>query len=332
MTNDKNLIPGQSSELAQPKSFQELLDNADDYASGARAASTQNAFESDWDDFVTWASLPHIQRQTLPADVDTLRAYISAMRDQGLKLSTIRRRLSSISQAHKLHNHPSPTDHALVEKTLMGAAKAQHAQGVRTTKKKPVTTAMIKQWMATLDNSKISYRDKALILIGYAGALRRSELARIQYQDLEFTPDGLIITLRDTKTQKSADDFVGIPRTYTSTCPVAALETWLQVAEIDSGACFRTFYKGGRTIRFNSMSDMAVNRVVKKMVKVLGLDPDQYGGHSLRSGHITEATKRGAPTASTMAHTRHQTERIFRGYMRKEELLTQGNPVNHLGL
>lgn len=226
----------------------------------------------------------------LPATPDTVSRYVAHLATEGKAVSTIRRHLSSISTAHKTADLPTPTTTALVKKTLDGIATTH---GTAPNAKKAATCNDLVAMLEHVPNTLIGIRDRALLLIGFAGALRRSELVGLNVEDIEVTDEGMILTIRRSKTdqegqgQRIAIDYGINP----ATCPVRAYQAWIEASGIDSGAVFRHIDKGGH-IR-ERLSGYAVAFIVKKYAKEAGLDPDQYAGHSLRSGFATTAARNG---------------------------------------
>jgi len=204
--------------------------------------------------------------------------------------------------------------------------------GTAKEKKKPINTAQIKSWVDSLEDNLQDTRDKAVILVGFAGAFRRSEIAALDVDDIEFGPQGMVITVKQSKTDQTGEgEQVAIPYgKHPDTCPVLALQKWLDSAGIKSGPVFRSFWKSGK-IRDTRISSKSIALIVKRMVSDLGLNPDDYAGHSLRAGHVTQAIENGAEPIITMEQTRHKSEAVFRGYVRRGNLFTK-NSAHHLGL
>ena len=162
-------------------------------------------------------------------------------------------------------------------------------------------------------------RDRALLLIGFAGAFRRSELVALNADDIEETPEGLRVTIRRSKTdQEGHGHVIAIPRGMIA-CPVAALKAWLEAAGITEGAVFLPIAKGGR-IRPTRLTDRSVADIVKAHARRAGLDPKQFAGHSLRSGFLTSAAARGASIFKMADQSRHKSMDTLRGYVRDAEI------------
>jgi integrase len=307
-------------------SIQELAELALDFASKSKSDNTKNAYASDWADFETWAATH--SAPTRPAQPETVALYITHLAKAGSKAATIQRRLVAISQAHKGSGYESPTAAQIVRATMSGIRRTI---GTATEGKSPILTEHVKMWAAGLGDDLVSMRDKALVLVGFAGAFRRSELVGLNVSDLEFTPQGLIVTLRKSKTdQEGKGRWVGIPYgkitngNPSPTCPVTALLAWLDVARIETGPVFRRLRRGG-IITPDRLESKSVSLIVKTLCETVGLDPDLYGAHSLRAGHITQAAKNGAGERETMRQSGHKSLEVFRGYVRDAEIFQQNS-------
>ena len=209
-----------------------------------------------------------------------------------------------ISQAHKAADLPSPTTSSLVRRTHAGIRRSI---GTAQTAKAPAVVDDLKRMLDKLPGTRVGLRDRALLLLGFAGAFRRSELVALDVADLEFSSAGLVVTLRQSKTdQEGRGRRMGIPYgSSESTCPVRSLQAWLETARIIEGAVFRSLDKFQR-VQPRRLSDKAVARIVKRRAKAVGLDPARYAGHSLRAGLATSAAAGGASERVIMAQTGHR--------------------------
>jgi integrase len=244
------------------------------YARASRAESTLRGYRSDWADFQNWARLNWLV--SLPAAPATVAAYISACADRGdLKAGSIQRRVSAISAFHTAHGVPSPTTSAEVRLTLAGVRRTL---GTAQTGKAPILTADVAAMVAQLPDKLLGVRDRALLLIGFAGAFRRSELVALDVDDIEFREDGLKVCIRKSKTdQEGAGQVIGIAH-GSKLCPVRALQEWLLAGAITTGPIFRRIDRHGKM--FDRMNPEAVALVVKRYAAAAGLDPAKYAGHS----------------------------------------------------
>jgi site-specific recombinase XerD len=299
------------------------------YAEASKAPNTLRAYRSDLRDFEEWCG--HLEVAALPVAPSTLSAYISALADAGARASTIQRRLSAISQAHQLAGHvPSPTTDVLVRTTMAGIRRTL---GTAPSQKTAVVTAELRRLLATAPPDTLAgRRDRALLLLGFAGGLRRSELCALDAEDAVETPDGLRLQLRRSKSdQEGAGDEVGIPfGQHPDTCPLRALRAWRDSAGITTGALFRGVDRHDR-LASDRLTDGSVARIVQRAARRAGLDPVRYAGHSLRAGLATTAATGGAPERAIMRQGRWNSVTMARRYIRSGSLF-QENAAAHCGL
>jgi site-specific recombinase XerD len=295
------------------------------YAQASRAESTLRGYRSDWKDFTNWCSRHWLD--SLPAAPSTVAAYISACADRAdLKAGTIQRRVSAIAAFHTVAGHNSPTTSAEVKLTLAGIRRTL---GVAQEGKAPILTADVAAMIAHLPDRLIGVRDRALLLTGFAGAFRRSELVALDLRDIEFREDGLKVTIRKSKTdQEGAGQVIGIAR-GSKLCPIRAIEEWIAAAGITDGAIFRHVDRHGRILE--RMKPEAVALVVKRYAAVAGLDPAKYAGHSLRAGLVTQAAINGVQEMAIMRQTRHKSSEMLRKYVRDASLFRE-NASARVGL
>ena len=312
--------------INQPLNTELTSEQAKKYILHAKANNTIKSYKSDWKDFVAYCKRQKVA--SLSADVDTIINYVADMAETK-KVSTIVRRLSSISQAHQAAGHGSPTFSFGVKAVVKGIKKIK---GTPPNKKAAAVIEDIRTMIDTLGGSLTDIRDRALILIGFAGAFRRSELVSITIDDLEFNRDGLTITLQHSKTDQEGQGFKkGIPYgSHPDTCPVRSLQDWLQAAKITTGPLFRSVNRHGQ-VGPKALSDQSVALIVKKLVKAAGLDERKYSGHSLRSGLITTAANRGVDERSIMKQSGHKSLTVMRGYI-QDATLFKNNAATHVGL
>ncbi|HTW09209.1 MAG TPA: site-specific integrase, partial [Acidimicrobiales bacterium] len=235
---------------------------------------------------------------------------------------------AAINAAHRLAGVPSPTGHEGVGLVVRGIRRTK---GVAPAQVRPVILEDLRQMVATLPESLAGTRDRALLLVGWAGAFRRSELVALNVEDLEPSDEGLVVTVRRSKTdQEAAGRQVGLPYSATPLCPVAAIGRWLDVTGITSGPVFRKVDRNGHigAVRLNPAS---VAEVVKRAAAAAGLDPRQFSGHSLRAGLATSAAANGATESLIMAQTGHKSTAMVRRYIRRANLFRQ-NAASIAGL
>jgi integrase len=255
-------------------------------------------------------------------------SYIAQAAER-LKAGTIQRRLNAIAEAHKVAGLDPPTHAPLVRNTLKGIRRTL---GTAPLQKAPALIDDIRAMMEAADAGLIGVRDRALVLLGFAGAFRRSELVGLDLADASFGKDGLAVTLRRSKTdQEGQGRKVGIPYgSNPDTCPVRNMQEWIAQAAITSGPLFRSINRHGH-VQAARLAGIDVARIVKKLAERAGLDPSSYAGHSLRAGHATSAAIAGASERSIMAQTGHRSVGMVRRYIREGSLF-RDNSAAKLGL
>jgi integrase len=246
-----------------------------------------------------------------------------------LKPGSIQRRLNAIAEAHKAAGVESPTHAAIVRNTLKGIRRTL---GTAPAQKAAALTNDIRAMVDAADDGLIGARDRALILLGFAGAFRRSELVGLEVEDCAFGKDGLTVTLRRSKTDQTGEGRkIGIPYgANPDTCPVRNLQEWISQAGISTGPLFRSINRHGQ-VQAGRLSGIDVARVVKKLAERAGLDASKYAGHSLRAGHATSAAIAGASERSIMRQTGHRSVQMVRRYIRDGSLFRE-NSAGKLGL
>jgi site-specific recombinase XerD len=254
----------------------DLVEAARHFAAASKAPRTRKAYRAAWGAFVTWCEAQGLQ--ALPAAPRTVAAFLAARAREGRRVSTLEQSLAAISQAHQAAGLPSPRSAAEVREVLRGIRRTL---GVAPLQKNPILVEDLRRMVATLPEDLLGVRDRAMLLVGFAGAFRRSELVGLDLADVVFTVEGLEVTLRRSKTdQEGQGRKLGIP--YGSTagvCPVRCLKRWLEAAGIVDGPLFRAV--NGSTVRTERLSDKAVARLVKRAAANAGLDPSRFSGHSL---------------------------------------------------
>lgn len=296
------------------------------YIRASKAESTLRGYESDWRGFCAWCEAQGLG--PLPASPETLASYIAECAER-LKVGSIQRRLNAIAEAHKAVGLNSPTHHAIVANTMKGIRRTI---GTAPTQKVAALTNDIRAMVDATDASLIGLRDRALILLGFAGAFRRSELVGLTVEDCTFGKDGLTITLRRSKTdQAGAGRKIGIPYgSNPETCPVRIIRAWIEHAGITGGPLFRSINRHGQ-VQADRLSGIDVARVVKKLAQRAGLRAAKYSGHSLRAGHATSAAMAGASERSIMNQTGHRSVQMVTRYIRDGSLFRE-NSAGKLGL
>lgn len=297
------------------------------YVAHAKASNTLRAYRADWNDFTAWCEARGVQ--PLPATPETVALYLSELAASGKKTSTLQRRVSSISQAHQAAGYDSPTRSSKVRAVMAGIRRVH---GSAEKGKAPILVDDLRRMVAQLPDTLLGVRDRAILLLGFAGAFRRSELVSLDVADLEFTRQGLIVTLRRSKTdQDGRGSKVGIPYgSNPETCPVRAVQAWLEATGITEGPLFRPINRHGQ-IQPARLSGEGVAIVVKRWAGAAGLDPDKFAGHSLRAGLATSAAIAGVNERAIMNQTRHRSVNMVRRYIRDGNLFRE-NAAAMVGL
>ena len=303
-----------------------VAEQAKDYARGAKAPNTWRAYQADWRDFEGWCAAHGLA--SLPAAPETVALYLTALAER-CKVSTLQRRIAAISQVHQAAQLEPPT-RALAVRTVM--AGIRRAKGTAQQGKAAAVTATIRAMVDTLPASLLGTRDRALLLVGFAAALRRSELVSLDVGDVAVAREGLVVTLRRSKTdQEGQGRQIGIPAGQNAaTCPVKALRAWLRAAGIESGPIFRPINRHGQLAPAR-LSDKAVALVVKRCAQAAGFDPADFGGHSLRAGLATSAAAAGVSERAIMNQTGHRSVTVARRYIRAGSLFRE-NAAGAVGL
>jgi site-specific recombinase XerD len=284
----------------------------------SKSNNTLRAYQSDYNDFSLFCSKNDFQ--AMPTDPKILSLYITHLSSYS-KFSTLKRRLASISIIHKTKGYYIDTKHPIIVENLMGIKRTN---GSNQKGKKPLLINDLKLLIQAIDKSKEKnirkIRDKALVLIGFSGGFRRSELVDIEYEDIEFVEEGVKIFVKRSKTDQSGEGMTkAIPYfDNINFCPVKALSKWIVEADLKDGKIF-------------NISDKNVALIIKKYAKYAGLDAHRYAGHSLRSGFATSTAESGAEERNIMAMTGHKSTEMVRRYI-KEANLFKNNALNKIKL
>jgi site-specific recombinase XerD len=282
----------------------------------SKSTNTIRAYQSDYNDFSLFCSKNGFQ--IMPTQPKILALYITHLASYS-KYSTLKRRLASISIIHKTKGHYIDTKHPIIVENLMGIKRTN---GSNQKSKKPLLINDLKLLIQAIDKSKEKnirkIRDKALVLIGFSGGFRRSELVDIEYQDIEFVEEGVKIFVKRSKTDQSGEGMTkAIPYfDNVNFCPVKALNEWVVKAELKDGKIF-------------NISDKNVALIIKKYANYAGLDAHRYAGHSLRSGFATSTAESGAEERNIMTMTGHKSTEMVRRYI-KEANLFKNNALNKI--
>jgi integrase len=306
-----DLMPLQNTDLAQ----RVLAETAQHYIDQSLSFATRKAYASDFKIFTAWCAAHALI--ALPAAQETVALFLASQAHAGSAASTLTRRLAAIKCAHEAQGHATPTAHKGVTAALKGIRRAK---GVAPAKKKAATADIVKEMVRRCPHTLVGQRDRALLLLGFAGAFRRSELVALTIADLAFVDDGLRITIIKSKTdQEGAGQIIAIPHGSVWFCPVKALKNWLAVAGIEAGAVFRAVGKGGR-IGSAALSDKSVANRVKYYAGQVGLEAADFAAHSLRAGFVTSAAEAGASIFKMAEVSRHRSTDVLAGYVRSANL------------
>ena len=294
----------------------------------SKANNTLRAYKSDFRDFGAFCAKHGLS--SLPSEPKIISLYLTHL-SKNSKISTIRRRLVSISMVHKLKGHYLDTKHPIITENLLGIKRVK---GSIQRGKKPLLINHLKSIINVINeqqNEKIKkFRDRSIILIGFGGGFRRTELISIDYEDLEFVPEGLKITIRRSKTDQFGEGMIkGLPYFPNEIyCPVTSLKKWLEISKIKSGPIFRRFSKGS-LLTENRLTDQSVVLLMKKYLDLAGIENKNFAGHSLRAGFATVAAESGADERSIMAMTGHKTTQMVRRYIREANIF-KNNALNKI--
>jgi len=285
----------------------------------SKSLNTIRAYKSDFKDFSNFCKKNNFK--SLPADPKIVSFYITHLSSNS-KVSTLKRRLASISVIHKVKGFYIDIKHPLIIENLMGIKRKL---GVFQKSKKPILINELKEIIKTIETTEKNeikkIRNKALILIGFAGGFRRSELVNLRLDDLEFTKEGLKIFIQRSKTDQSGE---GMTKAITyfkdkNFCPVTSIKNWIEII------------KNKKNSLIFDISDKLVAVLIKKYLQKAGFDNTKYSGHSLRSGFATVAADLGADEKSIMNMTGHKSSSMVRRYI-KETNLFKNNPLNKISL
>ncbi|MFB6271543.1 MAG: site-specific integrase [Salinibacter sp.] len=344
--------PDDSRALSRPegpaprRELEESLGRLETYATNAQAENTTRAYAADLEDFRHWCR--RVGRDWLPADPETVGLYLGA-RAEELSLATLERRLAAIASVHKEEGYESPA--SVAEGPLRKIWKGLVRE--KTRRQDGAPPLLVEDLKAIVEHlprysaseegptgrlTLTSLRDRALLLVGWTGALRRSELVALTTEDIRFIEgEGVNVYVRQSKADQEAEGQVkGLPYGQNKeTCPVTALRQWLRAAEKEvdgtfDGPIFRRFYRG-ESVGDTAMTGQYVSTVLKRHAEAAGLDPEEYSAHSLRAGFITQAIRAGKPERRVKEHSGHASWEAFNRYV-EEAGTFRDNPAEDIGL
>jgi len=308
--------------------LERLTSQARNYLRAAKSEATLRAYRADWRHFQEWCQGKGFP--FLPASPDTVGLYLGEAASTH-RPSTLARRLTAINKVHRAAGHPPPAlmEHLSVGEILKGI---RHTHGTAQAGKHPLFTSDLRAMVDSLPRGLIGIRDRALLLVGFAGAFRRSELAAIRVEDVEETKEGLLIHIPRSKTDPEAKGReAALPYGSTpETCPVRAWRDWMAAAKVESGPLFRRIDRHSH-INSRALHKDSIGGIVKRAARAAGLDPKIYAGHSLRAGFCTQAYVNGAREFDIMRQTGHRSLDTLRKYIRGRGLF-RDNAAARLGL
>ena len=295
----------------------------------SKANNTVRAYKSDFNDFGIFCALNGFK--SLPSDPKIVSLYLTHLSTKDAKMSTLKRRIVSIGVIHKLKGHYLDTKHPAIIENIMGIKRRK---GSIQKAKKPILIRSLKLIIDAIDQQNKQeikkFRDRSIILIGFSGGFRRNEIVSLDYDDLDFVPEGLKINIKRSKTDQFGEGFTKALPYFDSSqyCPVVSLKNLLDLSKINSGPVFRRFVKGSKLSK-NRLTDQTVALLIKKYLNLAGIDSKNFSGHSLRSGFATSAAESGVEERTIMAMTGHKSSEMVRRYI-KEANLFKNNALNKI--
>ena len=294
----------------------------------SKADNTLRAYKSDFKDFGAFCSKHGFN--SMPTEPKVVSLYLTHLSINS-KMSTLKRRLVSIGVVHKLKGHYLDTKHPVIIENLMGIKRKK---GTMQTGKKPLLINHLKKIIDIIDDQRIpkikKLRDRTLILVGFGGGFRRTELISINHEDLDFVDEGVKIILVRSKTDQFGEGLIkGLPYFANEKyCPVTSLKNWVYLSNIRTGPIFRRFAKGS-ILTSHRLTDQSVVLIIKNYLNLAGIENQNFSGHSLRSGFATVAAESGADERSIMAMTGHKSTQMVRRYIREANLF-KNNALNKI--
>jgi len=295
----------------------------------SKANNTVRAYKSDFNDFGIFCAQNGFK--SLPSEPKIVSLYLTHLSTKEAKMSTLKRRLVSIGVIHKLKGYYLDTKHPAIIENIMGIKRRK---GSIQKSKKPILINSLKQIINVIDEQNKEdikkFRDRSIILIGFSGGFRRNEIVSLDFDDLDFVPEGLKINIKRSKTDQFGEGFTKALPYFDSSqyCPVVSLKKWLEISKITSGPLFRRFVKSSK-LSENRLTDQTVALLIKEYLNLAGIDSKNYSGHSLRSGFATSAAESGVEERSIMAMTGHKSTEMVRRYI-KEANLFKNNALNKI--
>jgi site-specific recombinase XerD len=321
--------PSDKTALAVVSTSAEMMARLESHAEGvkkltdaAKSTATKRAYEADWRTFEEWCAEEEFP--SLPLTVGVVASYLKHLFETGKKVKTIQRAYAGLVFTHRKHGFDweSPK---LIKEQMKGIRMLRAQAGERVTKKTAATVEVLRRMVSTLKTDLVGIRNKAILTLTWIACSRRSEIAGLDLEDVEFRPgEGLIIQPRTTKTEQEGEDTAkGIPYADNPAyCPVLAVQAWIKAAAIETGPLFRPVTRFGK-VRSIRLSDKTICEIVKNAAERVGLDPKAFGAHSLRAGFLTTSAQKDIPISFSMTQSHQKSETIARGYVRHATLFTK---------
>lgn len=289
-----------------------VSDEARTFATAAWSTSTRRTYQAQWSAFLGWCEARNVS--ALPAAPEVVANYVADRAAAGRKVATIAVALAAISEAHRLRGFESPRSSAPVRLVWRGVRRTL---GVAPAEKAPISATEVRRFVRGAPDDLRGLRDRAIILLGLATASRRSELVGLDVEDLAFVENGLEVRVRRAKTDQEGRGTTKVVcfGSDPTSCPIRSVKRWLAASAIESGPIFRAVR--GTTVSDDRLDARAVARVTKRAAKMSGLDPQRYGGHSLRSGFVSAALRGGASEKDVMLQTAHRSAEMVLKYARR---------------
>lgn len=295
-----------SNELVDPRA------SVRTYLAAEKSINTRRAYKADWASFATWCEAAG--EKTLPASPIAVATYLAQLADGGLKAKTIQRRTAAIRAKHLAAGLEPPTNAEGVRAVMRGIRRTL---GTRKVKKAPATAEVITSLLDVFPATLAGIRDRALVLLGFAAGMRRSELVALDISDVSWRRKGILLHIGRSKTdQEGAGADIPVPA-GSKLQPVAALSAWLEASGITDGPIFRQVDRHGR-LGAQRLSDRSVARIVKRAIAAAGIDESVFSGHSLRAGFVTSSLERKVDPFKIMRITRHVKVDTLKEYDRRE--------------
>lgn len=333
LTNDNiklSVARGEALELVPAReravSLAKSAENARGYVAASRSANTIRAYRTGWAQFEAWCEL-HVVN-ALPASSENVAFFVADLAEVASP-ATIDARLAAISAAHRAAGYESPTKSEAVRLVRRGVRRTK---GTAQRQVRPISVAELRRMVSHCSDDLVGKRDRVLLLLGFAGALRRSELTALAVGDVQENDDGLVVRVGRSKTdQEGAGRTIGVPfGSHPDTCPVRAWRAWIRESGISAGPAFRAINRHGQ-LGIRRLGPGSVAAIVKHYAELAGIEPDDISGHSLRAGLATAAAAAGVPERVIAQQTGHRSVVMVRRYVREGSLFRE-NAAAAVGL